>query len=134
MPNQISFDGPEDSAIRFVLGGEVKTLANVDPSMTMMRYLREIGNRTGTKEACGEWGCGACTVVLADFDNDGRLRCRTINSCLHPLPQVDGQALLTVEDLKTTQGYLHPMQQALVEAHASQSGLYTPDIVMPRSR
>jgi xanthine dehydrogenase iron-sulfur cluster and FAD-binding subunit A len=54
MPNRISFDGPEDFAIRFVLSGEVKPLDNVDPSLTILRYLREIGNRTGTKEACGE--------------------------------------------------------------------------------
>ncbi|HNP31375.1 MAG TPA: FAD binding domain-containing protein, partial [Nitrospirales bacterium] len=53
-----------------------------------------------------------------------------INSCLHPLPQVDGQALLTVEDLKTIDGHLHPVQQALVEAHASQCGYCTPGIVM----
>jgi xanthine dehydrogenase small subunit len=130
MPNLTSFDGSENSAIRFVLGGEIKTLANIDPSMTILRYLREIGNRTGTKEACGEGGCGACTVVLADLNNDGRLRYRTINSCLHPLPQVDGQVLLTVEDLKTVDGHLHPVQQALVEAHASQCGYCTPGIVM----
>lgn len=130
MPNLTPFDGPEDSAIRFILGGEIKTLANIDPSMTILRYLREIGNRTGTKEACGEGGCGACTVVLVDLDHDGQLRYRTINSCLHPLPQVDGQALLTVEDLKTTDGQLHPVQQALIEAHASQCGYCTPGIVM----
>lgn len=130
MPDKTSFDSSDDWAIHFVLGGEVKTLANVDPSMTILRYLREIGNRTGTKEACGEGGCGACTVVLADLDDSGQLCYRTINSCLHPLPQLDGLALLTVEDLKATDGQLHPVQQALVEAHASQCGFCTPGIVM----
>jgi len=130
MPNRTSFDDCDDAAIRFVLGGEVHTLANFDPSMTILRYLREIGMRTGTKEACGEGGCGACTVVLADLDDDGMLRYRTINACLHLLPQLDGHALLTVEDLKATDGQLHPVQQALVDSHASQCGFCTPGIVM----
>ncbi|MEO6203356.1 MAG: 2Fe-2S iron-sulfur cluster-binding protein [Nitrospirales bacterium] len=69
MPNRTSFVDSEDSAIRFVLGGEANTLANVDPSMTVLRYLREIGSGTGTKEACGEGGCGACKVRLADLHN-----------------------------------------------------------------
>ncbi|WP_447965765.1 hypothetical protein [Nitrospira sp. Ecomares 2.1] len=59
MPNLTSFDSPENSAIRFVLGGEIKTLPYIDPSMTILRYLCEIGNRTGTKEACDDGGCGS---------------------------------------------------------------------------
>ncbi|MEO8325811.1 MAG: 2Fe-2S iron-sulfur cluster-binding protein [Nitrospirota bacterium] len=98
--------------------------------MTVQRYLRNIGNRTGTKKACGEGGCGACTVVLADLDDSGQLCYRTINSCLHPLPQLDGQALITVEDLKAADSEVHPLQQALIDAHASQSGFCTLDLIM----
>jgi xanthine dehydrogenase small subunit len=130
MADMTSFARDDDSVIRFVLGGEVKTLTNVDPSMTILQYLRKIGSRTGTKEACGEGGCGACTVVLADLESAERLRYRTINACLHLMPQVDGHALLTVEDLKGADGQLHPVQQALLDAHASQCGFCTPGIVM----
>lgn len=130
MSDSTSFARDDDSGIRFVMGGEVKTLTNFDPSMTILRFLREGGMRTGTKEACGEGGCGACTVVLADLDEGGRLRYRTINACLHLLPQLDGHALLTVEDLKGADGHLHPVQQALIDGHASQCGFCTPGIVM----
>ncbi len=130
MSDMTSLARDEDSSIRFVMGGEVKSLTNVDPSMTILQYLREGGMRTGTKEACGEGGCGACTVVLADLDDGRRLRYRTINACLHLIPQLDGHALLTVEDLKGADGQLHPVQQALIDAHASQCGFCTPGIVM----
>lgn len=130
MSDRTSFTSHDDSEIRFVMGGEVNTLTNVDPSMTILRYLRERGMRTGAKEACGEGGCGACTVVLADLDEGGGLRYRTINACLHLLPQLDGHALLTVEDLKGADGQLHPVQQALIDGHASQCGFCTPGIVM----
>jgi len=130
MSDKTPFARDDDSEIRFVMGGKVKTLTGVVPSMTILRYLREEGMRTGTKEACGEGGCGACTVVLADLDDAGRLRYRTINACLHPMLQVDGHALLSVEDLKGADGQLHPVQQALLEGHASQCGFCTPGIVM----
>lgn len=130
MLNRASFAKNDDSSIRFILGGEVKTLTNIDPSMTILRFLREEGMRTGTKDACGEGGCGACTVVLVDINDDGRLRYRPVNACLHLMPQVDGHALLTVEDLKGADGQLHPVQQALMDGHASQCGFCTPGIVM----
>lgn len=130
MSDRTSFASNDDSEIRFVMGGKVNTLTNVDPSMTILRFLRERGMRTGAKEACGEGGCGACTVVLADLDEGGGLRYRTINACLHLLPQLDGHALLTVEDLKEEDGQLHPVQQSLIDGHASQCGFCTPGIVM----
>ena len=130
MSDKTPFTRDDDSEIRFVMGGEVKTLTNVDPSMTILQYLRGEGMRTGTKEACGEGGCGACTVALVDLDDAGQLRYRTINACLHLMPQVDGYALLTVEDLKGADGQLHPVQQALLDGHASQCGFCTPGIVM----
>ena len=36
--------------IRFVLDGEVHEIANVDPTRTVLQYLREDLGRTGTKE------------------------------------------------------------------------------------
>lgn len=120
---------PQRDTIRFVLDGEVIALRQVDPTLTMLTYLRETLRRTGTKEGCAEGDCGACTVVLADVQ-DRRLRFRAVNSCIQFVPILDGKALITVESLRAPNGRLHPVQQAMVEAHASQCGFCTPGFVM----
>jgi xanthine dehydrogenase small subunit len=117
-------------AIRFVLDGRVIELENVDPTRTVLQFLREDLGRTGTKEGCAEGDCGACTVVLAERHADGdEIRLRAINSCIQFLPTLDGKELITVESL-AEDGHLHPVQQAMVDSHASQCGFCTPGFVM----
>jgi xanthine dehydrogenase small subunit len=116
--------------IRFLLGHELRELRGVDPAMTVLTYLRRVERRCGTKEGCAEGDCGACTVVLVGPDGGDRLVYRPVNSCIQFLPMLDGRQLLTVEDLKGPDGYLHPVQQAMVEAHGSQCGFCTPGFVM----
>jgi len=119
---------PSD-AVRFVLDGAVHTAADVDPNTTVLQYLRERLQRTGTKEGCAEGDCGACTVVVAELDG-ARVRYRAVNSCIQLLPTLDGKELVTVESLSAPGARLHPVQQALVECHGSQCGFCTPGFVM----
>ena len=118
-----------ESAVRFILDGEVHTVSGVDPNTTVLSYLREQLRRTGTKEGCAEGDCGACTVVVAELDGD-RIRFRAINSCIKFLPTLDGKELLTVESLRAADGSLHPVQRAMVDCHGSQCGFCTPGFVM----
>jgi len=115
--------------IRFLLDGKLMSVAPDDPTRTVLQYLREDLVRTGTKEGCAEGDCGACTVVVGEL-HDETVRCRAINSCIQFLPTLDGKALFTVESLKRPDGSLHPVQQAMVDAHASQCGFCTPGFVM----
>ncbi|MDH3604468.1 MAG: xanthine dehydrogenase small subunit [Candidatus Tectomicrobia bacterium] len=119
----------ERDVIRFVLDGEVIELRDIDPTLTVLQYLRESRRRTGTKEGCAEGDCGACTVVLGELHGP-HLRFRTVNACIQFVPTLDSKALITVESLKTRDGRLHPVQQAMVECHASQCGFCTPGFVM----
>jgi xanthine dehydrogenase small subunit len=114
--------------IRFLLDGEVRELADVDPTLTVLNWLRYEARRTGTKEGCAEGDCGACTVVLGELEGE-RVRFRAVNACILFVPMLDGRALFTVESLGR-EGALHPVQQAMVETHASQCGFCTPGFVM----
>ena len=115
--------------IRFLLNGAPVEVTGLAPQITLLEYLRETRGLTGTKEGCAEGDCGACTVVLAQRDADG-LAWQPVNACIRLLPSVDGKAVFTVESLRGADGTLHPVQQAMVDAHASQCGFCTPGFVM----
>ena len=122
--------------IRFVLDGEVVEVAGLAPTTTVLEWLREHRHRSGTKEGCAEGDCGACTVVLGELDagsgGEGaaeHVRYRAINSCIRFLPTIDGKELVTVESLADGDK-LHPVQQAMVDHHASQCGFCTPGFGM----
>jgi xanthine dehydrogenase small subunit len=121
----------ESSAIRFVLDGQLVSASDLPPTMTVLEYLREVAHRTGTKEGCAEGDCGACTVALGELAADGsRVTYRAVNSCIRLLPTIDGQELISVESLQGADLSLHPVQQAMVDKHASQCGFCTPGFVM----
>ncbi len=117
------------SSVDFLLGSETRNLTGVSPTTTVLEYLRNHERRMGTKEGCGEGDCGACTVVVGE-PVKGRMHYRAINSCIQFLPTLDGCQLLTVENLSTSDGALHPVQQAMVQCHGSQCGFCTPGFVM----
>lgn len=119
------------NTVKFVLDGELIELTDVDPTRTVLQYLREDLRRTGTKEGCAEGDCGACTVVVAEVDRAGKTGVlKAINSCIQFLPTLHGKELITVESLAQKDGALHPVQQAMVDCHGSQCGFCTPGFVM----
>ncbi|MBB6252799.1 xanthine dehydrogenase small subunit [Nitrospirillum iridis] len=115
--------------VRFLLGDEPRELTDVDPTLTVLDWLRGTERRLGTKEGCAEGDCGACTVVVGRLA-DGTVRYEAINACIRFLATLDGCQLLTVEHLKRPDGTLHPVQQAMVDCHGSQCGFCTPGFVM----
>jgi xanthine dehydrogenase small subunit len=116
------------NSIQFIFRGQTTGLKDFSPTRSLLDWLREDQRATGTKEGCNEGDCGACTVVLVRLEG-GQLVHRPVNACITLLGMIDGAELLTVEDLSAG-GKLHPIQQAMVEHHASQCGFCTPGIVM----
>src|SRR5271154_564138 len=116
-------------AVRFVLDGEVITVHDVQPTVTLLQYLRESLGRTGTKEGCAEGDCGACTVVVGELCGE-RIEYKAVNSCIRFLPTIDGKEIVTVESLAPGGRPAHPAQQAIVDCNASQCGFCTPGFVM----
>jgi carbon-monoxide dehydrogenase small subunit len=105
--------------LTMTLNGEELTV-QVEPSALLVEVLRDQLELTGTKVACGEGECGACTVLL-----DGQ----PVNSCLVPALKAQGRELITVEGLAPL-GDLHPLQKAFVEHGAVQCGYCTPGMLM----
>ncbi len=118
------------ATIRFLLGKHARELTGADPTRTVLQYLREDEGLCGTKEGCAEGDCGACTVTLAERDGEDGIRYRAVNSCIMFVPALDGKQLIAVEHLAGEDGALHPVQQAMVDHHASQCGFCTPGFVM----
>jgi carbon-monoxide dehydrogenase small subunit len=93
---------------------------DVPADLRLIDLLRDELGLTGTKEACGEGECGACTVIV-----DGR----AVNSCLVLAVQVRGRSVLTVEGL-AGDGRLSVLQQKFIENGAVQCGFCTPGMLM----
>ena len=95
--------------------------ATVEGRKTLCDFLRVDAGYTGVHVGCEHGVCGACTVIV-----DGL----AVRSCLMLAVQADGSEVTTVEGLTTTDGALHPVQQAMRDEHALQCGFCTPGIVM----
>jgi xanthine dehydrogenase small subunit len=117
------------STIRFLLGDRLQEIGGIDPTMTVLDWLRLDQRMNGTKEGCAEGDCGACTVVIGRVDGD-RVRYEAVNACIRFMPTLDRCHVLTVEHLRRPDGALHPVQQAMVDRHGSQCGFCTPGFVM----
>ena len=79
---------------------------------SLAELLRERIGLTGTKVACNEGHCGACTVLV---DGEPTLSCITLAH------RVAGRRVTTIEGLRD-----HPMVDAFVRADAIQCGFCTP--------
>ena len=97
---------------------------DVSPRETLLTSLRNRLQLIGTKEACVEGECGACTVLL-----DGK----PVDSCIYSTAASAGSLVTTVEGLRGPDGELSPLQQAFIDHFAVQCGFCTPGLLMTLS-
>ena len=111
--------------VAFLLNGTPVRVEGAGATRTLLDWLREEQGLCGTKEACCEGDCGACTVMVTDDTGS-----RALNACILFLPQLDGMAVRTVEGISGPKGDMHPVQAAMVGYHGSQCGFCTPGFVV----
>jgi aerobic carbon-monoxide dehydrogenase small subunit len=111
--------GAEKITVRIRVNGELRE-AQVEPRTLLVEFLRENLNLTGTHIGCDTTYCGACTVLLNG---------RTVKSCTLFAPMADGGEITTVEGLSSN-GALHPAQEAFAECHGLQCGFCTPGLLL----
>jgi len=98
------------------------------PGMVLLEFVRGVACLSGTKEACREGECGACTVLVGALQADGGVAYKACASCLLPIGDIDGCHVVTVEGLIGEP--LTLVQQLIVDHSASQCGFCTPGIVL----
>jgi carbon-monoxide dehydrogenase small subunit len=112
---------PEGVKVRIELkvNGE-SVQAEVAPSLSLLRFLREDLGLTGTRKGCGTGDCGSCTVLIDD---------RPVLSCITFAFQADGRSVTTIEGASQGEN-LSRMQEIFVERGAVQCGFCTPAMVL----
>ena len=107
----------------------VKTNINVNgkkiskeiPDNTLLSdFLRDTLSLTGTHIGCDTSQCGACTVHLNG---------NSIKSCTIFVADCNDSEITTIEGLSSN-GKMHPMQEAFKKNHGLQCGFCTPGMVM----
>jgi xanthine dehydrogenase small subunit len=110
-----------------MVNGEPRSVGDIEPYVTALDWLRDQG-LTGAKEGCAEGECGACSIMVARPDGEGRTLWTALNACLVPVLSLDGQEVVTAEGLGKP-GRLHPVQQEMAHRGGSQCGYCTPGFI-----
>jgi len=105
--------------VQFTLNGKPVKL-DTEADQSLLWFLRDDLELTGTKYGCGAGVCGACTVLV-----DGTAQ----RACLLDVQSIANRKVTTIEGLAEGDK-LHPVQQAFVENDALQCGYCTPGMIL----
>jgi len=126
----VSGHGLSDTLIFYVNGKEIRE-EKIEPTMSLLNYLRTKLKLTGSKINCDDGVCGSCTVMLSRWDvKEKKVINYSVNSSLIPVASLHGQAVTTIEGLTSTTTDLHPLQKRLMELNGASCGICIPGVIM----
>jgi aerobic-type carbon monoxide dehydrogenase small subunit (CoxS/CutS family) len=106
-------------ALITTINGQRQEVA-VDPSQTLLEFLRDDLKLKGTVEGCSVGVCGSCTVLI-----DGK----PVSSCLTLASNIEDKKVTTIEGLSQN-GDLDAVQQMFLKHQAFQCGFCTTGMIM----
>ena len=112
--------------LHFILNDKLIETA-LPTGSTVLDFIRYHKRLVGTKIGCREGDCGACTILVGDFEKD-KLVYRSMTACLMPLGNAAGKHIVSVEGINMKE--LTPVQQAMVDTNGTQCGFCTIGFVM----
>ncbi|KAL9677700.1 hypothetical protein QQ045_005934 [Rhodiola kirilowii] len=119
------------SKLLFAVNGQRFEFSSIDPSTTLLEFLRGHTRFKSVKLSCGEGGCGACVVLLSKYNSElNRVDEFTVSSCLTLLCSINGCSVTTTEGLGNKRDGFHAIHQRFAGFHASQCGFCTPGMCM----
>ncbi|XP_044524994.1 aldehyde oxidase 4-like [Gracilinanus agilis] len=126
-----STSSQQSDPLIFFVNGKKVVERQADPEWNLMDYLRRHLSLTGTKFSCGTGGCGACTVMISEYNPDTKkIHHFSATACLTPICSLHGTAVTTVEGIGSIKTRIHPVQERLAKCHGTQCGFCSPGMVM----
>ncbi|XP_028801323.1 indole-3-acetaldehyde oxidase [Neltuma alba] len=120
-------NGERREILVFAVNGERFELSSVDPSTTVLQFLRTQTPFKSVKLGCGEGGCGACLVLISKYNHVlDQVEDFTASSCLTLLCSIHGCSITTSEGLGNSKDGFHPIHERIAGFHATQCGFCTP--------
>jgi aerobic carbon-monoxide dehydrogenase small subunit len=109
-----------ETAIHLTINGKPCSV-EAQASLLLVDLLRDQLELRGTKVACDQGACGACTVLV-----DGL----PMTSCLTFAFAVNGKDILTIEGVSKADGAFDRVQQIFHDCGVPQCGFCTPGMVL----
>ena len=109
----------EQIQISATVNGE-KVTRLIEPRLSLVDFLRDELELTGTHVGCEHGVCGACTV---------RVNGEIVRGCLMLAVQAGGTEIMTIEG-ESDGGEIADLQKAFHERNAAQCGFCTPGLIM----
>ncbi|KAF7815420.1 indole-3-acetaldehyde oxidase-like [Senna tora] len=132
----------------FAINGERFEVSTIDPSTTLLHFLRTQTPFKSVKLGCGEvpdrtafyrllagrsysrisiGGCGACLVLISKYDPIlDQVEDFTASSCLTLLCSIHGCSITTSDGIGNSKDGFHPIHERIAGFHATQCGFCTP--------
>ncbi|MGI6713276.1 MAG: molybdopterin-dependent aldehyde oxidoreductase [Bacillota bacterium] len=106
---------------KFLTINGLQRLVIAEPEENLAKVIREQVGLTGTKIACGNGQCGACSILM-----NGKV----IRACVTKMKRVpDGANIITIEGIGTPDN-LDPIQKAFVRHGCAQCGFCIPGFIV----